>query len=302
MMRDILNIFKPVLSFKVKSYIYFAIFLKTAIVCIIIYMTYWYADFWNSLIKLDRSKIIYLLFLYAIIKGIHIVIETTMNYILKIASIEIRSNLYNHYNVDVLDDNVTLLSCQRMTQDLQKVSSISIILFVEMIGNIISAPFFAFVLFDVANIYVALIALLCAVFGSFFSEYISKPMVKIEYEQESMEGMLRRELVNVISTQKKLRILPDISNINNNYVVFAKRERILSFFNYFYTEFSQFIPYVISVFMYLKSAISLGAIHQVVSSFTKLITSFSFLIDNRKSIIDLKTSVIRIKEMSSKVS
>jgi ABC-type uncharacterized transport system fused permease/ATPase subunit len=300
MIGDIFNIFKPILTLRIKSYIYVSIALKVGIVCIIIYMTYWYADFWNSLIKLDKPKIIYLLFLYAIIKGIHIIIETITNYLLKIASIEIRSNLYNYYNIDVLDDSITLLSCQRMTQDLQKISSISIILFVEMIGNIISAPFFAFVLFDVANIYVALIALICAVFGSFFSEYISKPMVKIEYEQESMEGMLRRELVKVISTKPELRILPDMSNINNNYKVFAKRERMLSWFNYSYKEFSQFIPYVISVFMYLKSAISLGAIHQVVSSFTRLITSFSFLIDNRKSIIDLKTSVIRIKEMSSK--
>jgi ABC-type uncharacterized transport system fused permease/ATPase subunit len=297
MFRDIVNIIKPSLS---SGAIRFKIILMIIIiiihVAITVYITYWYAEFYNALAAMDKASIINALMKFLFAGIVYVTSISEISFLELRIGLDIRENLYNYYGLDVLNDENVKLSCQRMSEDLLKFGQLAMRLLHASMIAILTIPSLLYVLLDVANLLSAIVLIVYSIFGSIISRKIAKPIIDLEYKQESIEGELRRELVDVAKSKNKP--LPSIVNALSNSKILLKKERILFYFTNMYLQISVIFPYLVMLPSYIKGVITLGIMQQIWSISNRLLHAFSFFVENRQGIVDLLSVTRRVKELS----
>jgi ABC-type uncharacterized transport system fused permease/ATPase subunit len=297
MFRDIINIIKPPLSTGVIRFkIIIMILIIFVYVANTVYITYWYAEFYNALAAMDKKLIIDSLMKFLIVGAIHVTSLSEISFLELRIGLDIRENLYNYYGLNVLNDENVKLSCQRMSEDLLKFGQLAMKLMHASIVAILTIPALLYVLLDVANLLSAIVLVIYSIFGSIISRKIAKPIIDLEYKQESIEGELRRELVDVAKSKNKF--LPSITSALSNSKILLKKERVLFYFTNMYLQIAVIFPYLVMLPSYVKGLITLGVMQQIWSISNRLLHAFSFFVENRQGIVDLLSVTRRVKELS----
>jgi len=253
--------------------------------------------FYDSLVGKNLLLSINYIILYICLMFFGSICESELQYQKRIFSIKTRINLYNYYNTDVLDDQLCPLSCQRMSQDISQFGMQFIHLFSLLFQSILILPSFIIVLSNIINPMIVLGAVVYAFLLSILGRRIGKPVVQLQYTQESIEGHLRRDLITELH-KKKDKILPSLTEVSANFIKFSKKERILMYIKNCSDRISHSIPYIVMMPYYFMGIITLGVMVQGGIALSKIITEMNFFVNNIDKIVEFKATTQRIMELN----
>ena len=274
-----------------------------AIILIFIILIAIYKVAWNYLGKIfydalaikDAIKIIQLLLISLFVAILHSVILSEEDYLKKKLFIKFRELLYDYYGVKALKNPSCSVTCQRMSQDLHQLARISINTLLTFILAAITLPSFIVVLFKITNFWISALCFIYAIVGTYIAKKLGKPIADLDYEQESLEGELRKDLIQTID--QNLNKLPPLNRVIDNYHAIMRKEKILSYFKNIYQELSITFLHIILIPIYITTSMTLGTFHQSVAAFKKVLGSISFFVYQREGIVEIMATVKRVKEL-----
>ncbi|QED23896.1 SbmA/BacA-like family transporter [Candidatus Deianiraea vastatrix] len=296
-MTKIFTILKHGMSKNAKIQMTFVIFLSIMAVACLVCMNCVYGWFYDSLVNKNSQKVIANIALYFALMITLGLTEAEMHYRKRMFTSYFRKTIYNYYNIYVLNEEKCKFSCQRMSQDLLQFGTQFINLFALLLHSILLIPSFLYVLITLKIGYLTLaICIIVTILASIISKKIGHPVVKLQYNQESLEGGLRRDLIDQTKLTRN-KTLPDISSVLQNYVKMSKKERLLMYFKNTYDKISHAIPYTFLVPRYIAAKITLGQMVQMGTGLSKLLTEISFIVNNIDKIVEFDATVARVKEL-----
>lgn len=256
-----------------------------------------YKWFYDSLVAKDLTSSVRYILIYSGILVVGAICESEIHYRKRLFTMLMRVNLYHYYSVHALDEERCPFSCQKMSQDLFQFGNQLITIFTELLHSVLLIPSFLYILYQGIGIWVILLCCFISLIFSYISKLVGKPVVRYQYNQESLEGALRRRLIEQIEKPRKDQILPDISYSQNNFVLLIKYERILIYLKKIYDRIAHSIPYVITMPKYFAGKMTLGSMVQTGTALSRLITEVSFFINNIDKIVEITATLQRIKDL-----
>ncbi len=150
-----------------------------------------------------------------------------------------------------------------------------------------------------------MVAVVYAVFGSYLTIYLGRPLVGLNYRQLDKEANFRADLIHVrenaesIATQRSEgrligRIRRHLDELVFNFRRLIGVNRNLGFFTTGYNYLLQVIPALIVAPMYIRGQVEFGVITQAAMAFTLLLGAFSLIVTQFQSISSFAAVISRL--------
>ncbi|MEQ9115510.1 MAG: ABC transporter ATP-binding protein/permease [Rickettsiales bacterium] len=211
---------------------------------------------------------------------------------------------------------------QRISQDLNSLTSGMLSLFITFITEIVNVITFGVILWSLSSIinftffgldlkipgYLIWAALLYAAIGSGIMILVGRPLVKLDFMRERYEANFRSSLIRLqerreeialydgVFTEKK-NLLSKFSDIRHNFYGIIKRNIYINTVEILHLNLATLFPLLVSSPMYFAGAVTLGNVMQIVSAFGHVKNSFSIIVDNFTTLAALRATIIRLAEL-----
>ena len=183
---------------------------------------------------------------------------------------------------------------QRIAEDVKAFTTTTLSFLLLILNGTITAISFSGVLWSISPMLFA-VAVAYAVFGSFFTVMLGKPLIRINYHQFDMEANFRADLIHVRENSEsialahregrfKIRLKKRLDALTRNFRRLIVVNRNLSFFTNGYNYFIQIIPVVLIAPMYMSGDVKFGVITQSAMAFATLLGAFSLIVTQFQSI------------------
>ena len=260
-----------------------------------VYFNYWNKFFYNSLQNYEADKVFYYLGMFAVAAGAFVLVTGFTAYWTRFLEFGIREHLFDRYSktwdkVEVKNPE------QRLSEDTIQFGRIMLSFLKTLINALVMLPVFLYILLSVANIWVATAGLAYALFGTYFSRRVAKPLVDLEFQQQQKEAEFRKQLTYAVDV-KSNSIFPTLDDIKKNWMHLAKRNKYLSFYTSGYSQIGVIIPYILLLPLYLSKKILLGDLFQISSAMDKVLESLSVLIESRDVMVELTMVTQRLDQL-----
>src|SRR5471030_595396 len=208
---------------------------------------------------------------------------------------------------------------QRISDDLNALTSGTLSLVLGLISNIVTLLSFVSILWVISGPltfaissheitipgYMLWFALLYAFIGSVIVWWVGKPLVKIGFNQEWFEANFRFGLIRIRENSdaialyhgeksERSQLTSKFTSIKNNWSSFMKINLRLNFVSSFYAQFANIFPILVAAPRYFSGAIQMGTLMQVVSAFGQVQGSLSWFINVFGDLASWKACVNRL--------
>lgn len=150
-------------------------------------------------------------------------------------------------------------------------------------------------------------AILYAIGGTFFSTYLGRPLIHLDYEQQKREANFRYSLVRFRDNMEGVALYEgeekerDIftsrfSHIVDNFNTILKRMLKVHCWSAFYSQFNAIFPFLLAAPRLFSKGITIGGFMQTIQAFTRVSHSLSFIIDNYPGIASWRATTNRLLE------
>ena len=306
--------------------------LTLANIGITVKISYWYQAFYNALEKHDYDQFLKqmkVFFLLILIFVPTIMCNLALSSILQFRWRQwmtnrflrdwVADNTYYHVmlNKDKLDN-----PDQRISQDLDLLSSASLGLFLSFFKEIITLCSFAFILWTVSSGiplkifgytfkihgYLVWAAFLYAMIGTVIVVRVGQPLINLNFIQQQYEANFRYSLIRLQDKREEIAIFggvkPEVKNlkdafnfIRTNYYQIIVRSVYINLCYISFINISQIVPILAAAPMYFASLITLGVVIQVSSAFEQVRGSFSVIATNFSTIASWRAAAKRLLEL-----
>lgn len=294
-------------------------------------LNYWQNDFFTALQDLNGAVFFNLLGIFCILAFFAISAFLLKTYFLQ--KLEIRWRTWmTHYLIEnwthnrryctlQLEGNGTDNPDQRISEDIFQFINRTLPLSIGLLKEVITLGSFLGILWSLSGTlhiplggltlsvpgYMCWGAILYAIGGSFFSIYLGRPLVQLNYEQEKREANFRyslvrfRENVEGISLYRgedaekrifALRFNPIVDNFNQ---ILRRTLKIFSW-NNFYGQVNAIFPALLAAPRLFAKELTFGGFMQVLGAFEHVSHSLSFIIDNFPQIASWRATTNRLLE------
>lgn len=149
------------------------------------------------------------------------------------------------------------------------------------------------------------VALLYAVFGTWISHLIGRPLIGLYFQKEKVEADYRFSLARIREYGEQIALLDGqhaegerlhrrFGSIVDNYLGIALRMVKLSSFQFSFMQANVIFPYVLVAPYYFISKITLGQMQQTASAFSSVQSAFNFFIDAYTTLAAYKAVIDRL--------
>lgn len=193
---------------------------------------------------------------------------------------------------------------QRIADDI-KAFTVTTLSFVLMILNgTFTILAFSGVMWTISPL-LFVVAVIYAVFGSYLTVYLGRPLVWLNYSQLDKEANFRADLLHVRENAESIalvrregrlsaRILLDLDRLVANFRHIIAVNRNLSFFTTGYNYLIQIIPALIVAPMFIRGQVEFGVITQSAIAFAQLLGAFSLIVTQFQSISSFAAVISRL--------
>ncbi len=123
------------------------------------------------------------------------------------------------------------------------------------------------------------------ILGSVITNYIAKPLINLNYEQQRVEASYRNDLT-IINFKDCIVIMLGL----------AKKQKHLTYFQQFYSQVGVIVPLIIIAPFYFTSAMTIGSLMRFNSLSSTILDNLSYGISNFATINRLLSCRKRLKE------
>ncbi|CAG9461354.1 unnamed protein product [Pedinophyceae sp. YPF-701] len=274
-------------------------------------------DFFNALSTKDVDKFYHQLVLYLAGFGVGIPVFVFKDYFQGKLALDWRRWETNHLLDKYLDDrsyykiqqnNLVDNPDQRLTSDVASLTETSLALFLVLLNSVTDLVSFSSILFSIyPPLFVALIAY--SLGGTGLSLYLGRPLVGLNFLQETREADLRYGLVRVRENAESVafyggeRVEGDLLKARlgralDNLLKLLGTSRNLSFFTSFYKYLIILLPAAVVSPLYFRGEIEFGVINQSSSAFSHILNDVSLIVYQLEALAGFSAVIDRLGEFT----
>ncbi|MBV9017247.1 MAG: ABC transporter ATP-binding protein/permease [Alphaproteobacteria bacterium] len=297
----------------------------------------WNNDFYNALQEYDWPKFWWQFAIFGMIAAALIVVAVYQQYLRQILQIRWRRWMTERFLKNWLSDqayyrmqfdqSATDNPDQRISDDLDRFTSITLALSVGLLNSVVTLFSFLFILwtlsgalriplggdsyFDIPG-YMVIAAIIYAVGGTWLTQKIGNPLVGLLYNQQRYEADFRFSLVRLREHAESVAFYGGESR---EYDVFQnrfthcvlnwwnviRRRKKLTWFTTSYQQLAIVFPFIVAAPRYFAKEIQLGGLMQISSAFGQVQDSLSFIITSYTEIAEYQSVVERLRGFHNKV-
>jgi putative ATP-binding cassette transporter len=297
----------------------------------------WNNDFYNALQEYDWPKFWWQFAIFGMIAAALIVVAVYQLYLRQILQIRWRRWLTERFLKDwladqayyrmQLDQSSTDNPDQRIADDLDRFTSISLALSIGLLNSVVTLFSFLFILWTLSGIlhiplggdsyfdipgYMVIAAVIYAVAGTWLTQRIGNPLVPLLFNQQRYEADFRFSLVRLREHAESVAFYGGESRefdvfqnrfthcVLNWWEVIRRRKK-LTWFTSGYQQLAVVFPFLVAAPRYFAKEIQLGGLMQISSAFGQVQDSLSFIVTSYTEIAEYQSVVERLRGFRGKV-
>jgi len=297
----------------------------------------WNNDFYNALQEYDWPKFWWQFAIFGMIAVALIVVAVYQLYLRQILHIRWRRWLTDRFLKDwlsdqayyrmQLDQSATDNPDQRIADDLDRFTSITLTLSIGMMNAVVTLFSFLFILWTLSGAlqiplggdsyfsipgYMVFAAIIYAVVGTWFTQKIGSPLIGLLYNQQRYEADFRFSLVRLRENAESVAFYGGESRelgvfhgrftrVVLNWWDIIRRRKKLTWFTTGYQQVAVVFPFIVAAPRYFAKEIQLGGLMQISSAFGQVQDSLSFIVTSYTEIAEYQAVVQRLSGFRGKV-
>src|SRR5712672_927014 len=297
----------------------------------------WNNDFYNALQEYDWPKFWWQFAIVGMIAASLIVVAVYQQYLRQILQIRWRRWMTERYLKDWLadqayyrmqfDQSSTDNPDQRISDDLDRFTSISLTLSIGLMNSVVTLFSFLFILWTLSGVlsiplggdrhfdipgYMVIAAIIYAAGGTWLTQRIGHPLVPLLFNQQRYEADFRFSLVRLREHSESVAFYGGESRefevfqnrfthcVLNWWSVIRRRKK-LTWFTSGYQQLAIVFPFIVAAPRYFAKEIQLGGLMQISSAFGQVQDSLSFIVTSYTEIAEYQSVVERLRGFRGKV-
>jgi vitamin B12/bleomycin/antimicrobial peptide transport system ATP-binding/permease protein len=301
--------------------------LNLGIVFINVLLNKWNNAFYNSLQDKDYAVFVTQLLKFTYLAGAYIVVAVYQLYLNQMLQIRWRRWLTDRYLTTWLKDKAyyrmqlhgteTDNPDQRIAEDLRLFVSITLGLTLGILRAVVTLVSFIAILWALSgpftvpwvNVtvpgYMVWAALLYAVVGTWLTDWIGRPLVTLNFNQQRYEADFRFSLVRFRENTEGVALYQGegdelrgfrerFANVVRNWWGIMRQQKRLTSFTAGYSQAAIIFPFVVAAPRYFRGEFALGGLMQTASAFGQVQDSLSYIISSYTDIAEWRAVVARL--------
>jgi vitamin B12/bleomycin/antimicrobial peptide transport system ATP-binding/permease protein len=289
----------------------------------------WRNRFYNALQEKDWNGFVHQMIVFCVLAAIGILLavyQTYLNQWLQIRWRKWMTTKYlgewmhdaNYYRME-LQGEAADNPDQRVSDDVKQFVGQTLSISIGLLGQIVSLASFVIILWGLSEAaplvlfghdipvpgYLVWAALIYAVFGTALTQWIGRPLVNLNFEQQRYEADFRFNLVRVRENTEQIALLKGESAertqlsqrfgavIRNWYGIMTRTKR-LNAFTGSYAQAAVVFPFLLTAPAFYANRILLGALMQTAEAFGKVQDALSFFVSAYTTLADWRSTVARL--------
>lgn len=296
----------------------------------------WNNDFYNALQEYDWTRFWRQFLIFGLIALALIVVAVYQLYLRQILNLRWRrwltGRFLEHWLEDQayyrmqLDQSATDNPDQRIADDIDRYTSITLALSLGLMNSVVTLVSFLFILwslsgalhiplwggkhFDIPG-YMVFAAFLYAAAGTWLAQKIGSPLVGLLFNQQRYEADFRFSLVRLRENaesiafyggeRRELDVFQNrFTHIVLNWWNVIRRRKKLTWFTSSYQQLAIVFPFIVAAPRYFAKEIQLGGLMQISSAFGQVQDSLSFIVTSYTEIAEYQSVVSRLAGFRNK--
>src|SRR3954469_17018966 len=297
----------------------------------------WNNDFYNALQNYDWPKFWWQFAIFGMVAVSLIVVAVYQLYLRQILHIRWRRWMTDRFLKDwladqayyrmQLDQSATDNPDQRIADDLDRFTSISLTLSIGLMNAVVTLFSFLFILWSLSGSlhipfgedsgidipgYMVFAAIIYAVGGTWLTQKIGSPLIGLLYNQQRYEADFRFSLVRLRENAESVAFYGGESRelgvfqgrfarvVLNWWDIILRRKK-LTWFTTGYSQVAVVFPFLVAAPRYFSKEIQLGGLMQISSAFNQVQDSLSFIVTSYTEIAEYQSVVERLRGFQAKV-
>jgi len=293
-------------------------------------LNYWYNFFYDALQDYDKKGAFDLLAIFMFLAGVFIILAVYRYYLQQYLGLRWRRWLTDQFltrwltkrsyyyleNFEEHTDNPD----QRIQEDIGALVSYSLDLSIGLISAVTTFFAFIYILWTLSGHftvhlgslgtlripgYLVWVAILYAIFGTFFTFKIGFPLVSLNFEQQRREANFRFAAIDLRShaehvafyrgeTHQKSILSKLFNRVLDNWYAIILRQKLLLWFTAGYNQVSVILPLVVVLPNYFGKIFKLGGLMQSLRAFTQIQDALSFIVNSYTTIAQWQAVIQRL--------
>ncbi len=312
---------------RVKSGVILAavIALNLGSVYITVLINLWYALFYNALQDRNFSAFTIQILRFSVLAAIFIFAGVYRVYLRQMLQIRWRNWLTQRYVSRWLQNDayyrMQLSDCgtdnpdQRIQEDINGFVGQTLILGLGLLDSVVTLGSFATILWglsgtlEIAGLaipgYMLWAAIVYAIFGTWLTNWIGRPLISLNFLQQQYEANLRFSLVRLRENAEGIALYRGekselqgvdarFSKVVANWWGIMRRQKLLTWFSSGYGQIAVIFPFVVAAPRYFAGAFQLGQLMQTAQAFGQVQTALSWFVTSYTDLADWKATVNRL--------
>jgi putative ATP-binding cassette transporter len=216
---------------------------------------------------------------------------------------------------------------QRIADDLAQFINLTLTIGLQVLNSAVTLVSFSLILWGLSrNAPLALFgttldvpgylfwaALIYAVFGTFLTNWIGRPLVPLNFQQQRYEADFRFNLVRVRENSEQIalldgdeaergRLLGRFGHVVGNWYALMTRQKKLTFFTASYTQAAVVFPFIMVSPAYFANLMQLGGLMQTANAFGQVQSSLSVFVTLYRSLAEWRAVIQRLSGFEQSVA
>jgi vitamin B12/bleomycin/antimicrobial peptide transport system ATP-binding/permease protein len=298
----------------------------------------WNRDFYDALQDYDWARVWWQFGIFCLIAATYVVVAVYNLYLRQILHIRWRRwmterflknwlNAQAYYRIQ-LDQSITDNPDQRISDDLDRFTSLTLSLSLGLLDSVVTLFSFLFILWELSGViaiplwggttfelhgYLVIVAFVYAVIGSWLTHWVGSPLAKLIFDQQRYEADFRFSMVRLRENAESVAFYRGeereydvfgrrFARVVTNWWDIIRRRKRLTWLTAGYGQVSVFVPMVAAVPQFFAKKIQLGGLMQILSAFGSVQDSLSYIVSSYTDIAEYKSVVDRLGGFGGRIA
>jgi putative ATP-binding cassette transporter len=317
--KDFIFLAKPFWLSKEKYRAWFllilVIMLNLSVVAMSVIINKWYNGFYDSIQNYDKTAFMKNILRFCYLAFFFISLQVLSFYFRKKLEIMWRKWANNYYITKWFQHkayyktkfltNVIDNPDQRISEDINGFIVLSFDFTLGLLSEVVSLVSFVIILWRISGNwsfhlwhrdfvihgYMVWVALLYAILGTYFTFKIGRPLIRLNYQEQTYEANFRYGLMRIREHNESIafyngekneqhNLMHKFSMVVNNFMSIVYRQMKINIFSSAYVQIAIIFPFVVAAPRYFAKVIKLGGMMQIIQAFSHVRDSFSYFINS----------------------
>ncbi|HVC53266.1 MAG TPA: ABC transporter ATP-binding protein/permease [Stellaceae bacterium] len=227
-----------------------------------------------------------------------------------------------------LDQSTTDNPDQRISDDLDRFTSLTLSLTLGLLDSVVTLASFLFILWNLSGSvsiplwggmaveipgYLVFVAFFYAVIGSWLTHWVGSPLSRLLFDQQRFEADFRFSMVRLRENAESIAFYGGeereygvfdhrFGHVVRNWWDIIKRRKKLTWFTAGYAQIAVIVPFLAAAPRYFSKQIQLGGLMQVISAFGSVQDAMSYIVSSYTDIAEYQSVTARLSGFGGRIT